>query len=319
MKRILLIFCLIPACSDAPQQNDKTADAAPPQVDSSPPEPDAPPAPLTCLSYPLSYTPSPTAEADFTTALSAISSHSSISWSDPRGTPKYVIGMDIPLSCADSDNLYEKLEDVVTANPDVFKMNTSEWDFSSNAPCSIVNSSSSRTLTIGRKTIGTQDVRRDTVALISRRNAGGVYLSAMTGTYLPTFSDDLNQDLEGCADLDMTVAETNAVAASHNYATFYQCQATGTGSYAMQPGDTLSLAGPPAWSWHETATGIELTKTQDVHLVIPESNHTPELLSSTANCPDPNSNDRLVGFVLRYDAVTGQLLSSTAGIGCIVC
>ena len=58
----------------------------------------------------------------------------------------------------------------------------------------------------------------------------------------------------------------------------------------------------------DAATGITARKRRTATLVVDESNWTPELMASDMNCPDASGENRILGFVLTFDPVTGELL-----------
>jgi hypothetical protein len=271
-----------------------------------------------CLTYPVPLAPIGR-EDSVTTAITGLDAEATVTWNAIRDTPSR-LAFDVELTaCADDDaDLFEAVWQVFEGTPDAFLIDRDEWT-NSNAPCRIAAEGRVRTVQFYRERIGSVPLARDVVSAVVRRDDGVVHMTAMSGTYLPPATEALDTELSACPTVEADDVQSTVLGATYDYATFQQCQATGTGTYTAQSDDTFSLGTEPTWSWYESDGAILFEKTIAGEFHVDGVYWTPELFQSTAYCPASDDREATMGWMLRLDAVTGEWLSAMAGIGCLVC
>lgn len=271
-----------------------------------------------CLTYPIPLD-LIGREAAVAAAITALDAEATVTWSAARDTPSR-LAFDVELTaCSDDEaDLYDAVWDVFEATPEAFLLDRDDWG-DNNAPCRIVAEGRVRTVQFYRERIGSVPLARDVVSAVLRRDDGVVHMTAMSGTYLPPATDALDTELSACPTVGPADVQDTVLNRTYDYATFEQCQATGTGMYTAQSTDTFTIDTTAVWSWYESQGSVLFNKTVGVEFHVDDLYWTPELLQSTAYCPADDDRDATMGWMLRLDAVTGQWLSSSAGIGCLVC
>jgi hypothetical protein len=254
-----------------------------------------------------------------TAAITGLDSAATVTWSTPRDTASR-LAFDVDLTaCSDGEaDLYDAVWDVFEATPDAFLLDRDDWG-TNNAPCRIVVEGRVRTIQFYRERIGSIPLARDVVSAVLRRDDGVVHMTAMSGTYVPPATEALNTELSACPTVNAEDVQPAVFRGTYDYAIFEQCQSTGTGSYIAQSDDTFRLSTRVVWSWYESEDGILFDKTVGGEFHVDEVNWTPTLLQSTAYCPAASDRDATMGWLLRFDAVTGEWLPAMPGIGCLVC
>lgn len=292
---------------------DATADATP---DSDTVEPAA------CDPYPIEITADPEAKTRAQAALATLAPEANLDWDDLRGTLRGAYQINLPMpDCTGDTNLYDEVWKKLNATPDLFQLVESEWDHSNNAPCRIIGEDI-EILNMGRKTFAGQPVRKDVFAFVVAVRNNVVTLVSTNGVYLPPASPELTARLAACPGLDTAAALEALSKVSFPFTTFDKCVENGDGEYSAHEDDTLEFDDTAYWVWDDDPVDgvVRFTKQLDARLIIAEANRTPDLLASDANCPaEPPAQGRVIGFRITYDAVTGELLVSLPGVGCIVC
>jgi hypothetical protein len=150
---------------------------------------------------------------------------------------------------------------------------------------------------------------------VAPANGGGVQLDAVSGFYLPVLE---RAALTECPELPGSTLEQLAREHTYSFSTFQQCVPTGAGTYTPQPNDTFELD-DGWWGWEDGTGTIVARELRQARLILDESDWTDELLASDINCPTPDGQDRILGFTILFDPVTGEIMSDQNVIGCIVC
>ncbi len=275
-----------------------------------------------CNPYPLQFQPHPDSQALAEAALSDLAPTGILGWSTARGTLEILTGLNLPLTqCGDTQDIFPILLSISSQAPDLFQLDPGEWGEPQPFECRHVGESN-RILPLARLFLGGSPVNRDVFSFIVKREGAVVELKSVTGNYLPPAPDELVQAMNSCPSLDEIAAEE----VIRNYKEFdyivmEYCNPIGSGTYLPAQNDTVEFdpVSDHRWTWHDNSTqnGMLLSKQRSGRLVIHPDNYTNELLSSNAACP--LYDDLIVGFEFHFDSVTGELLSVSAGIGCIVC
>ncbi|MFO0747368.1 MAG: hypothetical protein U1F43_17125 [Myxococcota bacterium] len=278
--------------------------------------------PVACDPYPLELRGDATARTRAEAALAALAPAATLDWDDGRGTLKSVLHLDLPLTdCVGTQNVFDHAWAKVLATPDLFQLDKSEWQLPAPVPCSAVTADP-MLLNFGRATLGGQPVLKDIFVFILAKKDGLVTLTGVSGFYLPKSTPALTALLASCPELDTAQALAAVAKTPLPFAKFFQCQPTGDGTYTAHADDTLEFDEAAAWSWDDApgTGGVHLVKNHAARLIVAEANRSADLMASDANCPaEPPDPGRVVGFRITFDAVTGELLFSLPGVGCIVC
>jgi hypothetical protein len=230
-------------------------------------------------------------------------------------------GLDIELAgCVDGQrDVYDELWPIVASAPELFQIDASEWEASNSLTCGLIDEQLN-IVGIHRTKLGPYDIARDIFNFVLRRDAGGsVRLRSMSGAYVPQGSVVL-ADANVCETAPVAELEPNVLAETYDYVTFFHCNPTGSGTYTPNSNDHVSF-GDAQITWDEDQPNgqIMLTLQRPGELLVDTANYSEELLASDANCPAPSGPERVVGFRVTVDAVTGEVLVKLPGIGCLVC
>lgn len=264
-----------------------------------------------CKGYPVSLT-LPGTSAAAQTELATFAPQASLQWNAQHGTMSLVTGLDVPLDC--SADVWSGAWQVLNAQPALFQLSEPEWAVPAPIPCSAIGSQ--QIVNTYRATLAGVGIQKDVLALVVAPGPnGGVTLKGVSGFYLPVLEPG---DLTACPNVPDATMDPILRAGPYAYSTFSMCSSTGGGAYSPKPNDVLTF-GDETWEWDDAAIGITARKRRTATLVVDESNWTPELMASDMNCPDASGENRILGFVLTFDPVTGELLGVKPGIGCIVC
>ncbi|OGQ79332.1 MAG: hypothetical protein A2289_06935 [Deltaproteobacteria bacterium RIFOXYA12_FULL_58_15] len=238
-------------------------------------------------------------------------------WYDEWGTfSNAKMHVDLP-NCTGATLVDDLVWQVVEAWPNVFALDRSEWvgasSLLSNIPCD--NASATTSLAYQRTTIGGQPIyNSQAIRFYLGQDTNGFYLRMLDSFgYLPTAPTALAQTLATCAPSSQTVLEQGVFAATYTFERFVACQVVEEGKYAPQPGDTMVVTAPPRWLWYPDADNTwGLVLVYEGELIVALENAGP-LDGTSAAC-------WRVGWTLTFDAVTGKVYWSQAGLdGCIVC
>lgn len=267
-----------------------------------------------CEGYPVELTFDDT-RAAAQTELDTFAPDATLTWEPVRGTLSSVSGLGAPLDCDDGGGLvWDAAWEVLEAHPDLFQLDRSEWREGAEAPCA--NIQDLTILNTGRAELAGLGVAKDNLAIVLNRIEGVLTLSAVNAYYLPVLEPG---DLTACEPGSADDLEEVGRAAEFGYATFFQCAPTGSGTYEPQPNDVFTL-GDSTWTWEDGTGTVIAQQLRSATLVIDPSNVDPDIEASDANCPAGESgNERVYGFSLLLDPITGEVVSVTPGIGCTVC
>ncbi|MGV3619216.1 MAG: hypothetical protein ACO1OB_00285 [Archangium sp.] len=266
-----------------------------------------------CLPYPRTLSVGPNGQAAARAELDTFAPQATLDWSPVRNTPSMILGLQLELKCPHGKDAEEVLFEFVSQHPTLFRIDPKEWS-RNNVPCEAV----ATTQHIGassRVSFANQPVAADRFGWSWAGGNERITVYSFLGSWIPTATIGDEVALRSCPSFDAKSAEQKLPTIALPYSTFQWCSPTGNGEYFMQSGDTFTPDATEYLTWNES---LLLRKQLRVSLRVAPQNHTPELLSSDANCPDENHQPR-VGFSLSYDAVTGELLDVKPGIECIVC
>ncbi len=266
-----------------------------------------------CESYPSELT-FPDNEAAALADLQTFAPAATLTWNDVHGTLSSVGGLGVPLDCAANGNdVWAAAWAFLMSHPTTFQLDESEWALPSPYPCSAVNGVS--LVNTSRETLAGVDVAKDVLAIyVAPDGNGGVQLNGVNGFYLPVLAPS---DIQDCPDLPDATLETLVRSESYVFSTFSQCAPTGSGTYTPQANDTIEWD-DTWWSWEDGSGTVIAQKYRGGRLIIHEDNWTPQLLASDLNCPDATGDERILGYTLVVDPITGEVFAMP-GIGCIVC
>ncbi len=271
--------------------------------------------PPVCEGYPFELT-LPDNEAAAIADLATFAPNANLTWNDAHGTLSSVTNLGVELDCAgNGDDVWEAAWAVLEAHPDLFQLDRAEWAPNLPYPCSVVNdlsiANTSRVLLAGA------EVHKDVLAIVVAPSAGGgVTLNGVNAFYLPVLEPE---QIQGCEDLPDATLEGFVRQQTYDYVMFSQCVFSGAGTYTPQPNDVIEWD-QSFWDWDDGTGSALATKKRAGRLIIHEDNWTEELMDSDLNCPhpDPASNERVLGYTIYIDPITGEL-TAMPGIGCIVC
>jgi hypothetical protein len=267
----------------------------------------------TCDTYPSELT-FPDNQAAVLAELETFAPDANLMWNSVHGTLSLVTNLGVPLDCAANGNdVWAAAWAFLSAHPGVFQLDESEWAMASPFPCSAVTSSN--LVNTNREKLAGVDVKKDVLAIfVGPDGNGGVTLNSVSGFYLPVLEPSQIQD---CEDLPDATLENQVRGQSYNFSTFNQCAPTGSGVYTPQPNDVVEWDGT-WWSWEDGTGTVIAQKHRGGRLIIDEANWTDELMASDLNCPDETGDERILGYTLVVDPITGEVFAMP-GIGCIVC
>lgn len=244
--------------------------------------------------------------------LQSFAPNANLQWNSLHGTLSLVMDLGVPLDC--STDVWSAAWKVFGAHPALFQLEESEW--ATQPPFSCATVTSNEIVSTYREQLAGVGVQKDVLSLVvAPVPGGGVELRGVSGFYLPVLAPG---DLTSCPDLDDATASALLSVGPYTFSTFDKCTPTGGGSYTPQPNDVVAL-GPETWVWEDGAGGIVARKRRTATLTIDPAHWTPELMASDANCPDETGEKRVLGFVITFDPVTGEILDVKPGVGCIVC
>lgn len=249
-----------------------------------------------------------------------------MSWNEDRGTFSSIFGMDVVIPCPDNEPLLDAVFDYFGDHQDLFPMDGAEWFTGTGTQCQHVTSATGNTYNTSRRDFGQWLVARDSVAVrLLRGEDGAVHMTSVVATFLPTVPEEIETEIAACVQngpdpqaLEDAVREEN-----YDYLIYgggAVCQPSGNGSYDPQPEDAVNFSDGALVGWFEAGNGsATITVAQRLELVVDDSNESAELLASSAACPKQDMPGTVVGFVAFVDVVTAEIVSTMAGLGCIVC
>lgn len=266
-----------------------------------------------CEPYPVALT-LPDTQAAALADLQSFAPNATLNWAPLHGTLSTASGLGVTLDCAGNNNdVWDAAWALFEEHPVLFQLNREDWPTATPYPCSAVTSSS--VTSMYREKLAGLDVQKDVFGLFIAPANGGVQLNGVSGFYLPALGPE---DIQDCPNLPDSELEEIARAHVYTYSTYSFCSPTGSGTYTPQPNDVISFDST-TWRWEDPPTGVVATKLRYGTLILDESNWTEELMASDANCPDESGQERVVGFRISVDPVTGESFFAGPGVGCIVC
>lgn len=282
-----------------------------------------------CLPYPVEWPPAPGAQARAQQQLDDLAAQAGSSptlvWSQPRGTATGIFGLNYPLAgcpalSTGADSLIDpRVEDAAWAlfesAPALFQLRRDEWQVLNSTRCSEITNQQAQTIALQRRTLAEQPERQDIVLFIALRIGGAVKLTSLMADYLPPASKPIFATMHSCPELTPPTAEFIARDAEYSYNIFDSCFPAGSGVYAPKANDSFALDTKNEWTWNDAPTGDRtlLRKRQTGILTVHPDNWTPDLINSDAFCGTS------IGWVITFDAVTGEIVETRPGIDCIVC
>lgn len=282
-----------------------------------------------CLPYPVEWLPAPGAQARAQQQLDELATQAgstpTMVWSQPRGTSTGVFGLYYPLAgcpgtSSGADSLIDpRVEDAAWAlfesAPGLFQLQRDEWQVLNSTRCSAITDQQAQTIALQRRTLAGQPERQDMVLIIVMRIGGAVKLTSLMADYLPPATKPIDATMHSCPELTPATAEFIARDAEYSYIVYDSCFPVGSGVYAPQANDTFALDTKNQWKWDDAPAGDRtlLRKYQTGILAVNPDNWTPELINSDAFCGTS------IGWVITFNAVTGEIVETKPGIDCIVC
>lgn len=267
----------------------------------------------TCEPYPVELV-LPDTQAAALADLQSFAPNATLNWAPLHGTLSSASGLGVTLDCAGNNNdVWDAAWALFEEHPDLFQLDREDWPTTTPYPCSAVNSNS--VTSMYREQLAGLDVQKDVFGLFIAPGSGGVQLNGVSGFYLPALGPD---DIQDCPNLPDSELEEIARDHVYEYSTYSLCSPTGSGTYTPQPNDVITFDST-TWQWEDPPTGVVATKIRYGTLILDESNWTEELMASDANCPDKSGDERVLGFRISVDPVTGESFFAGPGVGCIVC
>lgn len=285
---------------------------------------DAPPDDSACRA-PITIPPDPGAEAAATAALQALSPGATLTWAPVRGTFSSITGLVVELpSCTGATNVYDQLFEVLEQTPTLFQIDPAEWR-AGNLPCSAVLAGGYHSLHLYRTKYGPYALDNDVFSVVAGVANGTVILHFFSGTYVPRPAPATIAALQACPDRPHTALADQLRAVPFDYEEIApppepQCTFAGSRIYTAAADDSLSFDTTIVARWNETDV-LEIHRESAATLRVAPANHTPGLLSSTANCPDPETSKPRVGWIRTFNTMTGEILNDHANPDpyCVVC
>jgi hypothetical protein len=282
-----------------------------------------------CLPYPVEWLPAPGAQARAQQQLDELATQAgstpTMVWSQPRGTSTAIWGLFYPLAgcpatSTAADSLIEpRVEDAAWAlferAPALFQFHRDEWQVLNSTRCSAITDQQAQTIALQRRTLAAQTERQDMVLITVLRIGGAVKLTSLTSDYLPPATGPIDATMHSCPELTPETAEFIARDATYSYLVYDTCFPVGSGVYRPQANDTFTLDTKNQWKWDDAPSGDRtlLRKYQTGILTVNPKNWTRELINSDAYCGTS------IGWVITFNAVTGEIVETKPGIDCIVC
>jgi hypothetical protein len=282
-----------------------------------------------CLPYPVEWLPTPGAQMRAQQQLDELATQAgstpTMVWSQPRGTSTGIFGLNYPLAgcpgiSIGADSLIDpRVEDAAFAlfqsAPALFQLRRDEWQVLNSTRCSEITDQQAQTIALQRTTLAGQTERQDIVLIIAMRIGGAVKLTSLMADYLPPATKPIDATMHSCPELTPPTAEFIARDAEYSYSIFDSCFPAGSGVYVPRANDTFALDTKNQWKWEDAPAGDRtlLRKYQTGILTVHPDNWTPELINSDAFCGTS------IGWVITFNAVTGEIVETKPGIDCIVC
>lgn len=268
-----------------------------------------------CDDYPVALT-FPDTQAAAEAELAELSPDAQMDWVSVFGTFSNISSFLVPLDCeGHGGDAWDAAWALFEEHPDLFQLDRSEWDDTTTYPCSSVTEL--RITTTARDRLAGEFVQEDGLSLfLAPGQDGGVVLQAVSGRYLPVLADGA---LTACEPQRDRILADAARAHTYPYATFDLCEQTGSEIYEPTDDDEVVL-GETWWTWDDDGTTVHARQWQAATLILDPSNVDADIEASNANCPaDDDGVERIYGFSLILDPVTGEVLEAIPGVGCVVC
>lgn len=263
----------------------------------------------------LRYAPTEKELESVRAAAAAAFPKASVSVSRARGTVATLLGASWSAGpCPSSRSAHAMVLDALGAQPDVFRLDPSEWSALGVVSCGQLEPGGTW-LTVARQRAGAEPVADQALHVRARRSApgGALVIDAVVGAWLPVLPA-LEQAMHlargGVASegtLRRAVEKT-----AFAYTTFDRCVMTGSGVYEAKAPDVVSFD-KPRWRQREDAAGVTAWLEQPGRLEVAPEHVTSALIASDAWCPPT------AGFTLSFDALAGTLDAWHPGLGCVVC
>jgi hypothetical protein len=274
-----------------------------------------------CSTYPLVWSAPANAQSDAESDVHSIANpflaRPLMIWSTPRGTFTSLSSVDYVFpNCASGTNVSASFFTLAASVPHLLPMTSSEWAPANDIQCQNVSTSSWHTVVLHRQSLAGENEFHDFFSFNVLKTEAGVMVRSMSAEYVPIAPATIDQNMAACGNLTQNTAETTVFGSSFVYTILGPyCSYVSDDRYYPNLGavDTVTFVGNPFWEWADGTTSVSLRKMQRVNLEVNPLNVTQNLIESDAYC-GPNAP---VGWELVLDAVTGALLQTKAGIGCV--
>jgi hypothetical protein len=243
-----------------------------------------------------------------------------MTWNGDTGTLTAISRLAIRLpSCTDGEDVGTQVLGVITAHPQLFQLDPSEWRIPEYFDCKYL--SDNTILNMGRQHLAGRAVAEDVFAYTLNRVDGVVQLSAVNGVYLPVLGTTTGDTMAACNTLTEAAATATARATPLRANVYSQCHRTGSVTYTPKPNDGFQLASSDVWTWQAASGQALLSGQRTLRVIVDPSNYTPQLMSSDARCPAPDGDgdQSVIGFDITFDVHTGEILNIKPGLDCVVC
>ncbi|MGH1344509.1 MAG: hypothetical protein ACRBN8_23315 [Nannocystales bacterium] len=276
--------------------------------------------------YPISWEADAGAQAAAQAELDLIAPEATMTWNADRGTFSAVSDLDVVLDCPDDEPLLDAVFAYFELHPDLFPIAADEWFTGGGNLCQHVTSPTPNTFNTSRRDMSVWTVSRDVIApRLYRSETGDVVLRSVSGTFVPTLPEDIEQQVSDCIAKgpNQSLLEDTLREEPFDYLIYggpVFCGPAGTGMYVAQNADSVVFSSSAQLSWSDVGDGsTSVTIAQRVELVLDASSVTVTLEASNAACPDPDGAGTIYGFAAFMDLVTAEISNKLAGLGCIVC
>jgi hypothetical protein len=268
-------------------------------------------------------------EAAARTELATLDSNARMFWNQETDTLSSVM-LKVPLpGCISGTTVVEQVIPLLNAYPTLFQVDT-EWQPSSfpimcedveefqcmtNGGGIICNGKSENLM---RNFIANHPFNKDILSYGLARLNGVVTLVAVSGLYLPRLADEaktnLDQTMTGCNSL--TLSQAKSAVRARQFLVDVRDIASGAvlGHYSYKPKTNDSyVLGPEMWTWVAVNGEVVLSATRDLTLTINPCNYVESLLTSDARCSDFSGDGFTIGFVIKLDVHTGEIMNIQKG------
>jgi len=273
-----------------------------------------------CEQYPIPRQPADGARAAAQAELASLSPGATMTWNVDTGTLTSIWQLALPLpGCTDGHDVGAQVSAALAAHPPLFQLALAEWQAPAPFDCKFLGEQT--TITLGRRLLAGRPVAKDVFVYSLDRIDGVAQLTTVNGTYLPPLDAAIGKTMAACNSLTEAAATAAARHTPLQATVFSRCAPMGTVFYTPKSNDVFQVSPDEEWTWADDPGQVLLTGQRTLRVIVDPANHTPDLLSSDANCPAPGGagDDFVIGFDITFDVHTGEILHVKPGLDCIVC